>query len=289
MQNKIKNFVFVGYDFDDISSVATLKYALDDKYFFEEKITFHNAKTCFSAEEKQAVNNILFYLHLACGISYYKTFCPKNIVINTGELTKDQAMFFDEFYINGLGEFAFKNNIILNDVIKFPYNDITPNNASYIVLPEIVAVPIGGGKDSIVVLESLINAGINVVCIAQGRPKPIKETIEVSGCKDISFTRKICPNLIALNGQDGVLNGHIPITGVYAFCLTLCAILYGYDKVAMGNERSANVGNLVRDDNMEINHQWSKSIEFERMFSDFNKKYMLKNFDYFSMLRPLAE
>lgn len=287
---KINTFRFVGYRFDAENSEVSLDYAFDDAYRFCEKIKFHHAKTDLTAEELAAVDNILFFLHIACGISYYKAFVPGSLVIETGKLNKEQAAFFDKFYLKGLGEFCWRNRLNLNQTLKFPYDDTASRiEASPLRLPDITAVPIGGGKDSNVVLETLKAHGEKVVCIAQGRPRPIRESIAVSGCDEIEFTRTIAPELIALNNQPGVYNGHVPITGVYAFCLALCAVLYGYDKVAMGNERSANVGNLLRDDNFEVNHQWSKSLEFEKDFNTFAQKYLLKNFTYFSMLRPLSE
>lgn len=286
----VKTFRFVGYNFEVETSTAHLHYAFDETHYFEETIVFHRAQKVFSAEEKQAIEGILFFLHLACGISYYKAFVPGEIRIETGSLNQEQAAFFEEFYKKGLGEFAWRNQLDLSEVIKFPYSTkASHNQASNLKLPSRIAVPIGGGKDSSVVLETLKMHGEKVVCIAQGRPRPIRESIAVSGVEDIEFTRTIAPELIALNGQAGVYNGHVPISGVYAFCMTLAAVLYGYNQIAMGNERSANVGNLVREDKFEVNHQWSKSMAFEKSFNDFSKHYMLQNFNYFSLLRPLSE
>lgn len=288
--NNISCFRFVACRYDEKLATAFLDYAFDEAYFFTETIKFQKARTNLSNEEKAAIEKILFFLHIACGISYYKAFVPEKMVIETGELNTEQAEFFKTFYEKGLGEFSWRNGLNLSGKINFPYAEKSSvEEASTINLPDLTAVPIGGGKDSNVVLETLKNHGEKVICIAQGRPRPIKECIEVSGCPDIEFTRTISPDLIALNGKEGVYNGHVPISGIYAFCMTMAAVLYGYDKVAMGNERSANVGNLVRDDHFEVNHQWSKSIEFEQMFNDFNHKYMLANFNYFSFLRPLSE
>jgi len=38
-----------------------------------------------------------------------------------------------------------------------------------------------------------------------------------------------------------------------------------------------------------INHQYSKSFDFEEKFRDYSKKYLAKNIEYFSFLRPLYE
>ena len=284
----INSFRFVSYNFDIDSSTMHLNYAFDDVYQMEEKIVFHNAKKSFTKEEILAINQIGFFLHLACGISYYKAFLPPVIKIESGKLNFTQAQFFEEFYLKGLGEFAFRNKLNLVGKIKFSYETIAGyESSSNVLLAPCIAIPVGGGKDSNVVIEILKKSSEKLVAIAQGRPRPIAESIEVSGLPDINFTRTISPKLIELNSQEGVYNGHVPISGIYAFCLALAAVLYGYDKVAMGNERSANVGNVTLD--FEVNHQWSKSIEFEELFGEFNKKYMLKNFSYFSLLRPLSE
>ena len=284
----INSFRFVSYNFDVETSTMHMNYAFDDEYYMEEKIVFHMAKKSFKKEEILAINQIGFFLHLACGISYYKAFLPPMIKIETGKLNFEQAKFFEEFYLKGLGEFAFRNKLSLVDKIKFPYENIASfEKSSNIGLLSRIAIPVGGGKDSNVVIEILKRSSENLIAIAQGRPRPIAESIAVSALPDINFTRTISPKLIEINSRENVYNGHVPISGIYAFCLALAAVLYGYDKVAMGNERSANVGNVTLD--FEVNHQWSKSIEFEELFGEFNKSYMLKNFTYFSLLRPLSE
>jgi hypothetical protein len=40
---------------------------------------------------------------------------------------------------------------------------------------------------------------------------------------------------------------------------------------------------------LEVNHQYSKSFEFEQDFAEHVATYMLKNLTYFSFLRPLSE
>ena len=62
---KINSFRFVGYRFDAENSEVSLDYAFDDVYRFCEKIKFHHAKTELTSEELAAVDNILFFLHIA--------------------------------------------------------------------------------------------------------------------------------------------------------------------------------------------------------------------------------
>src|SRR5207244_1946063 len=92
----------------------------------------------------------------------------------------------------------------------------------------------------------------------------IDELAKLAGLPLLTVGRSLPPLLFELN-EHGALNGHIPITA-YLSCLTIViSLLYGFDAVAMSNERSANEGN-VEFKGMMINHEWSKSLEFENAF-----------------------
>jgi hypothetical protein len=56
----------------------------------------------------------------------------------------------------------------------------------------------------------------------------------------------------------------------------------------MSNEKSANEGN-VEYLGEQINHQWSKSAEFETAFNAYVDKYINKHLTYFSKLREMTE
>src|SRR5690606_33353255 len=61
----------------------------------------------------------------------------------------------------------------------------------------------------------------------------------------------------------------------------------GCDEVVMSNEYSASSGNLTWH-GREINHQWSKSLEFETLFRSVVSESLGGTVDYFSLLRPLT-
>jgi hypothetical protein len=110
-------------------------------------------------------------------------------------------------------------------------------------------------------------------------------------CLDsILVTRVLSPNLKDLNeraSELGAFNGHVPVTGIIAFILMLSAVLYDFSDAALSNERYANVGNTEKDGRI-VNHQWSKSLEFEKAFQTLVSS-VLPDFHYFSLLRPLSE
>ena len=287
-----KTFIFESYSFDKKTNTLVLSYSYDEKLFFEETITFPYANSSIDLKKNNTLDKIFKYIHLACGISYYKLFVPNDIAVKTFKLSKQEKDFFDNFYFNGLGEFSYRNNITnLKERINFPFDTQADNRADDIKLNKKYFVAVGGGKDSITTIELLNTYTNDFGLISIGTAKSIENTIKVSGLKAVQPTRKISPNLLELNKKLDEIkgyNGHIPITGVLAFIFIACAVLYDFDTILLSNEKSANVGN-VKFGNSIVNHQWSKSFEFEKSFNDFCHRFILKNFHYISFLRPLTE
>ncbi|HRN71069.1 MAG TPA: endonuclease domain-containing protein, partial [Candidatus Woesebacteria bacterium] len=58
--------------------------------------------------------------------------------------------------------------------------------------------------------------------------------------------------------------------------------------MVVSNERSANYGNTEYLGET-INHQWSKTAEFEVLFQNYVKKYITPDITYFSLLRSYSE
>eukprot|EP01129_Flabellula_baltica_P005632 TRINITY_DN2048_c0_g1_i1.p1 TRINITY_DN2048_c0_g1~~TRINITY_DN2048_c0_g1_i1.p1 ORF type:complete len:380 (+),score=71.15 TRINITY_DN2048_c0_g1_i1:478-1617(+) len=67
-------------------------------------------------------------------------------------------------------------------------------------------------------------------------------------------------------------------------------LAHGYTSICIGNERSANVGNLIWDATGEdINHQWGKSYEAELALSTYIQDELIQNVTYFSILQPIYD
>lgn len=73
-----------------------------------------------------------------------------------------------------------------------------------------------------------------------------------------------------------------------AFSSVLVALLNDLDFIAVGNEKSANFGNTTYL-GMDINHQYDKSLVFERECNAFIREYITDDVYYFSALQPLWE
>ena len=279
-------FYFDSFSFCAETGDILFSYHIEGGPTFQEKIVFPNAPFNIDTQTQKALNQVLFLAHIACGISYYKAFLSEEIKILSGSLTQEQAKFFDNFYLKGLGEFAIKNNLNLQGKIHFPFDEKISDKIPLALEPKAL-VPVGGGKDSCVVMELLKELNIPATGVACGGSKSQSACAEKSGLPYFTFSRTIDPKLIELNNSGKVYNGHIPITGVFAFLLWTLALLRKEKYVVMACEKSANSGNMKQGE-LTINHQWSKSFEFEKMFYDLTQK-ITPEFRYFSLLRPISE
>lgn len=281
-----ETFVFESCAFEEERDIIELHYSLDGEVSFTETIKF--PKQEYQKVDPELMERAVFALHIIGGISYFKTCCPKKIIIKSGKLTERQAKFWNSVYENGLGEFFYKNNIDFTDLIDFPVS--TEEEPEYIetsIDPRKILVPIGGGKDSMVTIELLREAEVDPLLVRMGTHPLIDNMVEITGLPHLTIERKLSEKLFTLN-EEGALNGHIPITAYLSFLNVICALRTGSGFIAMSNEQSANEGNVLFH-GKEINHQWSKSLEFERAFQEYVRSFITPDIIYFSMLRPLSE
>ena len=161
-------------------------------------------------------------------------------------------------------------------------------------------MPIGGGKDSVVTLELLRRAGKRIRPLIMNPRGATIECTRVAGFtmdEVLVIRRTIDPKLLELNAQ-GYLNGHTPFSAMLAFYTMLASYLSGIPNVALSNENSANESTVL---GTTVNHQYSKSLEFENDFREYvrvrsaemsgcaGEGACVPVFNYFSFLRPLSE
>ncbi|UMG92078.1 hypothetical protein [Nocardioides sp. TF02-7] len=142
----------------------------------------------------------------------------------------------------------------------------------------------GGGKDSIVTVETVRRLPVDVTLFSVNEYAPIRATADQAGLPLLVARRTLDPLLFELNAQ-GALNGHVPVTAVNSLIACLAAIRAGHDAVVFSNEASSSAGNLTWE-GVDVNHQWSKGLEFEALVRDLVAGQRLT---YFSFLRPLSE
>lgn len=229
------------------------------------------------------LHSIVFRLGIIELISYYKCVCPKLIEIEAGFIDEYEQKWFRKLFYNGLGEFLHVNQITISeedlfqfvvrgekeDIIDVPYHGIGN------------LIPVGGGKDSLVTLDLLKDYDNKCFMI---NPKEVH--FQCAGdLESYTVKRVIDPELLELNRQ-GFLNGHTPFSAIVAFLSYLVAYLSNRKYIVLSNEGSANEPTVI---GTNINHQYSKTYEFENDFYEYTKKYFKIDIQYFSLLRPIKE
>lgn len=282
-----RQFIFESFALDTANRHIKLSYSLDDSIRFTETLPLP-AGLPLDAADTPDVQRALFALHLAGGVSYYKTYCPREIVIKNGQLGPKQAAFWNEFYTKGLGEFFYQNQIDFRGLVNFPATGKDePLPAAAPGLPLKTLVPFGGGKDSVVTMEILLDNNVNMTLFRLRGHHYIDRLAEITRLPMLTVERQLDPQIFDLNKQ-GALNGHVPITGYITFLSIVAGLLGGYDSVAFSNERSADFGN-VEYLGMAVNHQWSKSIEAEKLQTGYIRQFVTTKVQYLNPLRPLSE
>ena len=286
-RDAVRAFRFVRCGFDTATGVAELAYAFDDGPELVETITVPGAPFVLDGTRAVAVERALRLLHLVAGVSYYKAAVPGEIRVDGHAIDADTAALLEQVYLNGLGEFAYRNGLDLHGRIRFPVAASAPAPAPALGLEPRALVAIGGGKDSLVSIEALRTAGVEQTVAWIGGSQLIRTCAGRTGLPLLNVGRALAPQLFEINRQ-GAYNGHIPVTAVNSAILVLAALLTGTGQVVFSNERSASYGSLIPGTG-EVNHQWSKGWAFERAFGEHVERTVAADLRYYSLLRPLSE
>ena len=281
-----RRFAFTAHHYDAVSGQASLSYEIDGRELVET-ITFPWAPWPTDASRQAAFFQALEMLHLIAGVSYYKAVLATEIDLSQCQVEPELADFLTELYEQGLAEFAHVNDLDLSGLIRFLYNTDSAT-ALDLDLPERALVAMGGGKDSLVCLELLRKADVEVQPVCVGGAELIGETVKTAGLPLIRIGRQISPVISELNAE-GAWNGHVPVTAINSAVLLCASILYGYRYVVFANESSASEATLTDAEGKEVNHQYSKSLAFEQGFRHMVRQRVSAGVEYFSLLRPYNE
>lgn len=233
-------------------------------------------------------NSIAFHIGMAELVSYWKATCSPKIIIRPFHFDAFQVSFWKKLLYQGLGEFFYMNSIVTDpeSLLSITTTGIHTDPSPGPALDEGLIIPVGGGKDSCVTL-SLLRDIPSRPFILNPR-KASRDTIQRTGFTDedaIEFYRDIHPQLLSLNVR-GFLNGHTPFSALLAFQSLLASLLTGFRHIALSNESSANEATIPHT---HINHQYSKTFEFEKDFREYVMRHITCDMNYFSLLRPLNE
>lgn len=286
---KYPRFIYHSYEIieDEDSLHFHFEFEIENLAFFRPKSKIAKKDILNKEYDKKFLENLVFHLGLVEMLSYYKLTASKEIVIKAGYLSAKQVKFFQKLLYHGLGEFFYTNNIETSiDDVKF----VIESEKEELRLSDAKTsgnlILVGGGKDSCVSLE-LLKGQENAVFLHNPKEemRKIANIAEINDEKIIVFERTLDQELLNLN-QKSFLNGHTPLSALLAFESYIIAYLRKIKYIVLSNEASANEATVLGTD---INHQYSKSFDFELDFALYTKEYFSKEIHYFSLLRSLNE
>lgn len=289
-------------------ATVTCRYDLDELGRFTETFRFdHDVEGVLASPAGPGLRRALGYLAASALVSYHKTVLPGRIELPGAPDTLVDLV--RRLVEDGLAEFGYRNEIdvrgatdvvatdgsLVDGVDWEPTGDSpsfpgkTSMNPSEDTGPVRPLVPVGGGVDSAVTLTAL--AERDPVAFAVNAREPMRATAAAVDRPLATVDRHLDPRLFELNGR-GALNGHVPITAIVSGVAIVSALLEGCGSVVFSNERSADEPTLVAatqtGGDWTINHQWSKSWDFERRMRDFVHDHVHPQLTYFSFLRPAS-
>ncbi len=245
----------------------------------------------------RALMKMLHSLGMVELISYWKIACPPRVVLQNVApcaLSAEELQWWKKLYFFGLGEFFYTNGIQTDkdsfmEIMQEPSAGMKDAGQEQGTWPKTgVLIPVGGGKDSACTIEMMKKSGYSLKTYIINPRGATLDTVKTAGLsmKDsIHAHRTLDPRMLALN-KEGYLNGHTPFSALVAFSSLITAYLYNLKYIALSNESSANESTVAGS---PVNHQYSKSFQFEQDFHEYEKKYIGSGIYYFSMLRPLSE
>lgn len=284
---KYDTFIYDRFEIVYGEFLVTIKFYYEivglKKFVHKIEIPLSNINVDYDYVKKLAFNIGLLEL-----VSYWKSTISSNLIINCGTISAKQQEFFKKIYYHGLGEFFYLNGI------DPEYDTFVTINSKGPVYDKMIdyqgygnLICIGGGKDSCVSL-SLVEKTNDTECFIINPKSVMLECAKTAGYNDdeiISVKRIIDKGLLELN-EEGFLNGHTPFSAMVAFVSYLTAYLNNKKFIVLSNENSANEANVV---GTKINHQYSKSYEFESDFQNYAYEFLGAHIKYYSLLRPLTE
>lgn len=299
LRKKHAEFIYSGFEinFQDENLRIYFNFELTPNVKFRPEIIFpFVSKERIKEIGENTLRNLIFNLGMVELLSYWKATCSPIIKIQAGYLNEQQIEFWRNLLLKGLGEFFYTNEIDFTgggsatkkDLVEF---QVESNEKFSVFDGELKGrdlILVGGGKDSAVTLDKIASSGKEFNCLILNPSEAMKKISLEGGCNNpIIVKRTIDPKLLELNAK-GYLNGHTPFSAYLAFLSVLCGLLYDYKNLVVSNEASSEEAN-VSWKGAQINHQYSKTQEFENLFREYSHKYLSLNYNYFSNLRSLSE
>jgi UDP-N-acetyl-alpha-D-muramoyl-L-alanyl-L-glutamate epimerase len=229
-------------------------------------------------------------------LSYWKAFCSPLIEVAIAPSDPAEIAWWESFWPDAMGEFFYRNGIdftvpgflriaAARGLADQPASQAAPADGN---APPMVMF--SGGKDSLALTYAIRDRDQATDFFLYNSTDSQRQLagLLASGGRIIEVCRAILPRLLALNAE-GHPNGHTPYSAYLGAAALLAGYLRGSSMVAAGNSRSDDEPNVAAYHGRPVNHQWTKSHEFEAALSFYRDHWLPCAPIYCSPLRPLYE
>lgn len=231
-------------------------------------LKYHSGEFSFAEEvrfpvdvsQSDVVARLLDLLCIVAGVSYAKAVAPTSVTFPQLDVSDAGFSLIQQTYNEGMREFAFHNNLPLTSSFVIEDEPRGGNfQSEFRRGPGSPLIPFGAGRDSCVVASALRH--LHPTLFTVGANPYAQRVADQLSLPLMTASRTLDPTLLHLN-EAGAPNGHIPVTAINSLISVITAELTGHTSVVMANEKSASRPTRIVD-GIEINHQFSKSLEFE--------------------------
>ena len=297
LRNKYPEFIYESYTVDNRTDGIHVEYVYRiDQCVFKPTVLIRASDIRNEEINRKFLDELFFNFGIINAINYYKLTCSPKFTIKAGTLTAEQREFFKKLFFYGLGEFMFVNNLALDYSNFLTIQAEEPAEEKEFNIGHNFSgnlITVGGGKDSIVAIEALQSMHDQNLFLQYNRDIYPQNNAALDSIKLAGYSMNAVTNfnltldslMLELN-KKGFYNGHIPFSSCLAFASIIMAYLNNKAYVVLSNEASANETNIA---GQGINHQYSKSFEFENDFQNYIAKYFTDKIYYFSILRCFNE
>ena len=239
LRREYPHFYYRGYEaeWEEGALNITYTFEIEGLSVFTPHWTFPLPQGRLEEIKGRVTEEMLFSLGMVELISYWKIACPPQVYIEKGKLDSEQIRWWKHLYFNGLGEFFYVNGIEEareENFMEIHCQDFrtgkepSSEEASPVSaleqegkrsLSKGFLVPIGGGKDSAVTLDLLMDGGYPVygyIINPRGASLNTAERAGLSDEKVMKVKRTLDQRMLELNRR-GYLNGHTPFSALVAF------------------------------------------------------------------------
>jgi hypothetical protein len=232
--------------------------------------------------------------------SYWKAVASPVIEIPVGDGAPGEAAWWESFWEPAMGEFYFRNGIdftapgfLAVTAAQGPPPSEPPAPAADAAPPGAARplVMFSGGKDSLALAYALKDGSSPLdffLYNPTGNQRQLAAAL-ADGGQVTEVRREILPGLLQMNESGEYLNGHTPYSAWLALAAMLTGYLRGNGTVTAGNSRSDDEPNVTGYLGRPVNHQWTKSAEFEAALQRYAARWLPGAPLYCSPLRPLYE